>query len=258
MPFHIKTDEEIETLARGGAKLARILRELSEMITPGTTMREVDERAFELAGEDGDRPAFLHYRPGGAERGFPGSVCISVNDAIVHGIPNEREYAFRDGDVVKLDFGLVHDGLVTDSATTVAVGTVSADVRHLMRVTQNALDAGVAAARAGNRIGDIGAAVQASVTETGCELAKGLAGHGVGYEVHEGPLIPNENTAGTGEELVPGAVIAIEPMCVLGDGAITVDTDGFTIRSRDGSLSAHYEHTLAVTSDGPRILTQEA
>jgi len=257
MAIQIKTDEEIAKLREGGQKVARILRELREFIEPGVTTDAIDKRAFELAAEDGDRPAFLHYQPSGAPRGFPGSVCVSINDEIVHGIPNEQPRPVKSGDLVKLDFGLVRDGLVTDSATTVAVGEISDEAKQLMQATSDALDAGVSAVTPHGYTGDVGEAVESVVAERPFYLVKGLAGHGVGYEVHEDPFLPNEGKAGAGEQFQPGMVIAIEPMLSTGSTDVSVDDDGFTIRTADGSLSAHEEHTVAITPEGPETLTKE-
>ena len=252
----LKTNEEIEILREGGHRLARILRELADMVVPGERSDRVDARAFNLAAEYGDRPAFLHYQPAGAPRPFPGSVCVSVNEEIVHGIPNEDPKVFREGDVVKLDFGLVYEGLVTDSATTVGVGTVSNEAGQLMEATHGALDAGIDAATVNGYTGDIGAAIETYVVDTPFHLVKELAGHGVGYEVHEEPLVPNVGTRGTGQQLVPGFVFAVEPMLTIGSAEIVTNhEDGFTISTKDGSLSAQEEHTVAVTDAGIEILT---
>lgn len=252
----LKTPEEIDMLREGGRRLAAILTELRQMIDVGVTTDALDRAAFDLAAEGGDRPAFLHYQPVGASRGFPGSVCVSINDEIVHGIPNEEPRALRDGDLVKLDFGLVHQGLVTDSATTVPVGGVNEQAAALSRATSDALEAGVRASTVNGTIGDIGAAIEAQVARTPFRLVEGLAGHGVGYEVHEKPLVPNTGRRGTGQRLAPGFVYAIEPMLTTGSSAISFDDDGFTIRTEDGALSAHEEHTLAVTHDGVEVLTR--
>jgi methionyl aminopeptidase len=251
-----KSAEEIEVLREGGRRLAEIMVELRDMVVPGVTTDAIDTRAFDLSAERGDRPAFLHYQPAGSDRGFPGSVCVSINDEIVHGIPNEDPRVLREGDLVKLDFGLVHNGLVTDSATTVPVGLVNDEAHDLMQATTNVLEAGIQASEFNGTTDDIGAAVQTSVEDTPFHLAEGLAGHGVGYEVHEEPLVPNKATAGEGERLVPGFVYAIEPMLSVGTSRIAFKDDGFTICTADGSLSAHEEHTLAVTADGVEVLTR--
>jgi len=251
----LKSAEEIEILKVGGKRHAFILNKLSEMVVPGLSTFKLEEEARRLIEEGGDKASFLGYRPEGASRDFPAALCVSINEEIVHGIPNETERFLQEGDIVTLDLGITHEGLITDSAVTVPVGEVSEEVKKLLKVTKEALARGIEQAKPGNHIGDIGHAISEVVLKSGFSMARGLAGHGVGYDVHEDPFVPNYGTPGEGEELVPGLVIAIEPMVNIGKSAIKVLKDGYTIRTGDGSLSAHFEHTIAITPNGHIILT---
>lgn len=251
----LKTKEEIEIMREGGRRLAEILSILAKLVKPGVSSFFLEEEARRLIKEGGDRPAFLGYKPRGAKRPYPATLCVSVNDEIVHGIPNEAEKIFKEGDIVSLDFGITHRGFITDAAVTVAVGQVDEESQKLMDITRKALEAGIKAAVPGNTIGDIGAAISAVVATTNFSLADDLAGHGVGYVVHEDPYVPNFGVKGTGEKLVPGLVIALEPMVNIGQSHIKLSPDGYTIRTRDGSRSAHFEHSIAITEKGNIILT---
>lgn len=253
--MQLKTKEDIEIMREGGKRHAEILRVLSEMVSPGVSTFILEEEALRLIKEGGDKPAFLGYQPRGADRPFPAALCISINDEIVHGIPNEVERILRDGDIISIDLGLIHKGLITDSAVTVPVGAIDDESRNLLEFTEKALMAGIRAAEPGNTIGDIGAAISDVASKTSFSLAKDLAGHGVGFSVHEEPLVPNTGKKGKGEKLVPGMVLAIEPMLNVGKGDIKVTSDGYTIKTRDGSRSAHFEHTIAITEKGNIILT---
>ncbi len=253
----IKSKEEIEILKKGGHRLASILKEVSKKVLPGVSTKELDDLAFSLAKEGGDKPAFLNYKPDGARYPFPASLCVSINDEIVHGIPNgETEKILKEGDIVTIDMGLIHQGLITDHAVTLPVGKIDKEASKLIETTKEALTRGVKAARGGNTVGDIGFAVESFARPLGFGLAEGLAGHGVGYEVHEDPYVPNTGKPGQGPELKPGMVIAIEPMLNLGTGKISVDSDGYTIRTADKKLSAHFEHTVAITEGEAEILTR--
>ena len=252
----IKTKEEIEILAEGGKRLAFILQKLAKMVAPGVSTKELDERALALTLAGGDTPSFLHYQPDGAKRPYPASLCVSLNDEVVHGIPNEKSRKLKDGDIVSLDMGIVHKGLITDSAVTVIVGKGDAQARKLLKVTRDALQKGIEAARGGNRVGDIGNAIETFVAPHGFSHAEGLAGHGVGYAVHEDPYVPNTGKAGEGVVLKAGMVIAIEPMLNEGTGKIKLDQDGYTFRTRDGKRSAHFEHTIVITDGEPIVLTK--
>lgn len=248
----LKTPQEIERLAAGGAILARILDELAGETIAGVTGRVLDARARELITEHGVTAAFLNYAPRG-HKPFPAALCVSVNNAVVHGLPSKAE--IQEGDIVGLDLGIVYQGLYLDSARTVGVGTISPAAATLLRVTSSALAAGISKARVGNTIGDIGAAIQRRVEGRGFSVVRQLVGHGVGYAVHEEPAVPNFGKPGTGLKLQAGLVIAIEPMVTTEDPTVTTGRDGWTVITQNGHLAAHEEHTVAVTPEGPRILT---
>lgn len=253
--IRLKSKEEIEILKEGGRRHAEILKKVASLVSPGISTQTLEDEARRLIEEGGDEASFLGYTPEGAKRPFPAALCVSINEEIVHGIPNEGERIIKEGDIVSLDLGLVHKGLFTDSAITVPAGKISKEARELINATRTALEKGLSAISLNGRIGDIGAAISAYVETTPFKLAKDLVGHGVGYAVHEDPYVPNTGIKGTGEELVPGMVIAIEPMLNVGSANIKTAKDGYTILTKDGSLSAHFEHTVAITEDGPIILT---
>jgi len=255
MTITLKSLDEIQRMREGGKRLAHVLHELKEATHSGVVSSELDERARVLFEESGGTPAFYNYAPRGSKRGFPARVCVSVNEVVVHGIPTENPHTFQEGDVVTIDAGLVYDGLITDSAITFTVGEAAPEVRALISATRSALQAGIDAAQPGGHVGDIGAAIQKVVAATDYGNVVSFGGHGVGHHVHESPLVPNKSTAGTGERLDSGLVIAIEPMFTLGSGEIECSDDQFTVRTVDGSLSAHCEHTVAITDDGPKVLT---
>ncbi|MBX4200451.1 type I methionyl aminopeptidase [Candidatus Parcubacteria bacterium] len=252
-----KSQEEINILREGGKRHAEILRALGEMVTPGMSTLVLEEEALRLVKAHGDKPAHLGYQPRGARRPFPAVLCVSINDEIVHGIPNEAPRILNQGDIVSIDLALIHKGMITDSAVTVSVGETDDESRRLLKVTQEALKAGIKAAKPGNHIGDIGEAINDVVEASGFSLAEDLVGHGVGYSIHEDPYVPNAGRAGTAEELRPGMVIAIEPMVNVGKPGIKLMDDGYTIKTRDGSRSAHFEHTVAIMEDGNLVLTEE-
>ena len=251
----LKTPEEIEVLKEGGKRLSKILSELALKVKPGVSSFFLEEEARRLTKEGGDEAAFLGYKPTSARRPFPAALCVSINDEIVHGIPNEQEKIIKEGDIVSLDFGIKHKGLITDAALTVGVGLVDEISQRLMEVTKLSLEKGIEAAQPGNTIGDIGAAISKVVREAGFSLAEDLVGHGVGYRVHEDPFVPNFGIRGSGEKLVPGLVIALEPMVNVGKSGIKISSDGYTISTKDGSRSAHFEHSIAITEKGNIILT---
>lgn len=252
----MKTKEEIAILREGGRRHAAILAELARMVKPGVTARELDAKADELIRAGGDKAAFLNYKPSGAHRPYPASLCVSVNDEIVHGIPNETEKVLKEGDIVSLDLGLVHGGLITDAAITMPVGIVSPELNKLIRVTKEALMAGIKAAKGGKRVGDVGNAIERVALAHNVAIAEQLAGHGVGYSVHEDPFVPNFGDANTGPVLKPGMILALEPLFNLGGPEVTFDDDGYTCRTKDGSASAHFEHTILITKGDAEILTQ--
>lgn len=251
----IKTPEDIERLRVGGKHHALVLKALIEAVRPGVTTRELNALAEKMIRDFGDIPSFLGYTPRGADRPFPGAICTSVNDVVVHGLPDEPAIWLKEGDIIGMDVGVTHEGLITDAAVTVAVGNVDADVQKLIEVTKGALQAGIKAARLGNHIGDISAAVQAVVAPHGFGIVRELGGHGVGHKVHEDPMILNFGKAGTGEKLVPGMVLAIEPMLNEGSADVIFEDDGYTVRTRDGSPSAHFEHTILITDGDAEVLT---
>lgn len=251
----IKKPEEIVLLREGGKRLAFILRELVAAVRVGGSAKELDVLAHKLATENGNRPAFLNYTPEGVRTPYPASVCISINEEVVHGIPHEGKI-FKEGDVVAIDMGLIHGGLFTDSAVTMIVGKGDAKAKKLISSTRKALELGIKAARGGNRVGDIGFAIESFVKPLGFGLAEGLAGHGVGYKVHEDPYVPNTGKSNDGPLLKPGMIIAIEPMLNEGTSAVVFDKDEYTVRTRDGKRSAHFEHTILITEKGAEILTK--
>ncbi len=254
--IRIKKPEEIEILKEGGKRHAFILRTLKDMVLPGITTQALEDKARELIHEGGDKGAFLNYTPRGAKRAFPAALCVSVNNEIVHGIPNENVRTLVDGDIVTIDLGLTHKGLITDSAVTVAVGEVGERERKLIAHTEEALARGIRGAQGGGFVGDISFAIGSFARSLGYGIPDSLAGHGVGYAVHEDPYVPNEGQKGQGERLVPGMVIAIEPMLTLGGDKIVLASDGYTYKTKDGSIAAHAEHTIVITENDPIILTK--
>jgi len=252
----IKKNEEIEIMKEGGKRHSYILSEVAKIVKPGVSTQALEDLANKLILEGGDKAAFLNYKPRGAKRPFPSSLCVSVNNEIVHGIPNENPTILQEGDIVSIDLGLTHGGLITDSAITVPVGDVSEENKKLIEHCKEALYLGIKQAKGGNHIGDIGHAIESFIRPLGYGLSEGLAGHGVGYKVHEDPFVPNQGKPGRGEKLVPGMVIAIEPMVTLGSSQITLAKDGYTYKTKDGSNAAHFEHTIAITEGDPIILTK--
>jgi methionyl aminopeptidase len=242
-----KTPEEIEQMAASGAILARCLQMLRAKARAGVTTLELDEAAERFIRSQGAEPAFKGYR------GFPGSICSSPNSMIVHGIPGS--YKLQRGDLLSIDVGVVLNGWVSDAAVTVPIGPVSPIATRLIQTTRESLFEAVEQARLGNHLGDISAAVQRRVEADGFAIVRSLVGHGVGREMHEDPQIPNHGEPGTGPELEEGMVLAIEPMTTAGEDGIRVGSDNWSVYSSDGSLACHFEHTVAVTAEGPRILT---
>ncbi len=247
--IHLRTTTEMDTIAHAGAIIGHLHAELASVILPGVSTAEVDRFAESyIVSHEGAVPAFKGLY------GFPGSVCISVNEEVVHGIPSERR-VLAEGDIVSVDVGVKLDGWYSDSARTFAVGRVSAEAQELMAVTQRSLEASIEVAIPGNHVGDIGAAVMRTVEGGGYGIIRELVGHGVGRELHEEPQVPNIGRAGHGPRLREGMVLAIEPMLSAGTARIRTLDDGWTVITADRSLSAHFEHTVGITSDGPRILT---
>jgi len=244
-----KSQREIDQMAEAGAIVVRTLDLLKEHVRPGVTTGELDRLADEFIRSHGGVPTFKGYR------GYPASICASPNDLIVHGIPGP--YELREGDILSVDVGVTLGGYVADSAWTFPVGEISEEAERLLQVCEAALQAGIDHARVGNRVGDISAAVQRVVEEAGFAVVRALVGHGVGRNMHEEPQIPNYGQAGHGPLLQDGMTLAIEPMINVGGPDIVMADDEWSILTADGSLSAHFEHTVAVTEAGPRILTVE-
>jgi methionyl aminopeptidase len=247
--IQLKSPREIDIMARGGQILGATVEMLRREVKPGMSTWELDELAESfIRSHPGATPSFKGLY------GFPGSVCASINEEIVHGIPSRRR-VLHDGDIISIDVGVKYDGYHTDSATTVAIGVVPQESHRLLDVTQRALSAGIASAQPGNHVGDIGAAIQAVVEESGFSIVRDLVGHGIGVAFHEEPQVPNYGKPRRGTKLVPGLTIAIEPMVNIGGPATRTMPDRWTVVTVDGSRSAHFEHTIAITETGPRVLT---
>jgi methionyl aminopeptidase len=242
-----KTPEQVEQMAVAGEILVRCLKMLEAKARVGVTTGELDAAAEKFIRSQGAVPAFKGYR------GFPGSICASPNSMVVHGIPGA--YELKRGDILSIDVGVVKDGWVADAAMTVPVGEVSPEARKLLDVTQASLFAGIEPMRPGNHLGDVSAAVQRAVEAEGLSVIRTLVGHGIGREMHEEPQVPNFGEPGKGPELEEGMVLAIEPMVNTGGPLVRMGDDGWSVYSEDDSLAAHFEFTVAVTADGPRILT---
>jgi methionyl aminopeptidase len=242
-----KSPEEIDKIADAGQILARCLTMLRGKARPGVTTLDLDQAAEKFIRSQGATPAFKGYR------GFPGSICASPNSMVVHGIPGA--FKLSRGDILSIDVGVVLDGWVADAAVTVPIGQISPVARRLLDTTKAALFAAAEEVRPGNHLGDVSHAVQKRVEADGFSVVRSLVGHGIGRDMHEDPQIPNFGDPGTGVELLPGMVLAVEPMVNVGDHAIRMGSDNWSVYSQDGSLAAHFEHTVAVTEEGPRILT---
>lgn len=247
--IEIKSEEQLISMRAAGLVVARTLQRVAQMTVPGITTAEMDECAAQSIRDEGATPSFLGYH------GFPGHICVSVNEEVVHGIPGSRRIA--SGDVVSIDCGAIIDGWHGDAAITVLVGDVPEDLRELSRVTEQSLWAGLAAARPGNRLSDIGHAVESSVRSSGeaYGIVEEYVGHGIGSSMHMEPAVPNYGRPGKGPRLIPGMALAVEPMIILGDPTVEVLDDEWTVVTSDGSHASHWEHTVAVTEEGPWILT---
>ena len=252
-----KTQEEKQVLREGGRRHAKMLRELLLMVAPGVSTMALEEKAREILAANGDTSPFLNYKPSGARRAYPAAICVSINDCVVHGIPNESPSIIQEGDVVTVDVGVNHGGFITDGAGTSIAGKGDPKDIELIRATEEALDAAIAVAVVGNTTGDIGHVIEeiAKKYEYGYPIE--LGGHGVGRHVHEEPSYGNYGEPGTGTVLKEGQVLAVEPMFMRGTGKVKLDTDGYSYRTRDGERAAHSEHTILITKDGPEILTKE-
>ncbi len=243
----IKSAREIELMRVSGKITAATLSMLMRTVRAGMTTGDVDRLAEASIRERGGVPTFIGYH------GYPSSICASVNEEVVHGMPGNR--VLKDGDILSIDIGTTLNGYVSDSAVSIPIGNVSLAAKRLMHVTQECLMLGIAQMQRGKRVGDIGAAIQAHAEANGYGVVRELVGHGIGTKMHEEPQVPNYGTAGKGPELRSGLVLAVEPMITEGDRAVNTLTDGWTVVTADGKLAAHFEHTIAVTDDGPRILT---
>lgn len=252
----IKTEAERQGIRASGKILAMVLDELAAMTVAGVTNKMLDTRARELMQQAGAAPTFLHYKPRKTDRPFPGVICVSINQGLVHGVPNEVEYTFKNGDIVKIDCGVNYQGFFTDSAVTVGVGKIDPLHAELMAANQQALEAQIAVAIAGNTIGDIGHAAQVIAEEYDFGYPENLGGHGVGRSVHEKPFIYNFGEPGTGEKLVKDMVIALEPMFATGKGDVVLSKDGWTYDMKDGGFGSHFEHTVIVSDGEAEVVTR--
>lgn len=252
----ITSADQKEKLIEAGKRLGKILEDLADMVAPGVSTEALEDEALKRVEAGGDIPAFKGYKLDGAPRAYPAALCVSVNNEVVHGIPNEHARILKTGDIVALDFGLIHEGYVVDSALTVPVGKISKTDQMLLQATQGALEAAIAAARKGNRVGDISHATETALKGTGFSIVRVLGGHGVGRSVHEEPWIANYGHPGTGPELVEGMVLALEPIANVGKASVVLSADGYTYRTKDGSNSAHFEHTVIVTDSDPLVITR--
>jgi len=243
----LKSESELELMHRANVLVHRALESVRRAARPGVTTAELDELAEQLIVEGGGRPAFKGYR------GFPATLCTSVNDEIVHGIPSSK-VRLREGDILSVDCGAVVGGYYGDAAITVAVGGISEEALRLVEITRQCLEDAVEQVWPGNRLGDVGAAVQRRAEAAGFGVVREFVGHGIGRSLHEDPQVPNFGRPGTGLQLKPGLVLAIEPMITAGSWRVRIDEDGWTARTEDGTLAAHFEYSVAVTEDGPRVL----
>jgi methionyl aminopeptidase len=248
----LKTRDELETMRRAAGIVAEILEEIAAQVRVGVSTGELDQLAEELTRKKGATPAFKGYQVGG--RTYPATICISINDEVVHGIPSPKR-RLAQGDIVGLDFGVSWQGFYGDAARTVAVGQPRPEAKRLMEVTADALAAGIDAIRPGRHIADISGAIQDVAEAAGYSLVREFVGHGIGRRLHEDPQVPNYRTGARGVRLTPGLVLAIEPMVNAGGPEVRLKDDGWTAVTRDGRLSAHFEHSVAVTADGPYILS---
>ncbi|MDD2717689.1 MAG: type I methionyl aminopeptidase [Candidatus Wallbacteria bacterium] len=250
--IELKSKSEIEKMADSGKILSEAMFEIRRMIRPGLHTIELDKKAYEIITRSGARPTFLGYGPAG--KAYPASACISVNEVVVHGIPGMRE--LRDGDIVGIDLGVTNKGYIADAAYTFAVGNIPEEVQEFLQITENSLYLGIDKFSLGNRLGDISHAIQSYVESHGFSVVRDLTGHSVGKQLHEGLEVPNYGQSGKGVRLKEGMTLAIEPMINMGGWEVDFLPDGWTVVTRDRKLSAHYEHTVALTADGPRILTE--
>lgn len=252
----IKNQKEIEILREGGKNLSLALSEVVKKVGPGVSSKELDSIAEKKIREFGDEPSFLNYTPWGAKRPYPGSLCVSINDEVVHGIPSESEKTLKEGDIVGLDIGLKHKGLFVDMAVTVAVGSIDEEAKRLIEATKKSLEIAISTCKEGAELNDIGKSIENYAGPLGYGIVEDLGGHGVGHKVHEPPYIHNYKIEGKSETLKSGMVLALEPMLNEGTHEVYLDKDGFTYKTLDGKRSAHFEHTILVTKGEPEVLTK--
>ncbi len=250
--IRLKKEKDLEGLRASGQILTRILLAMKDSATIGTNLLEIENLAREMLKKEGATAAFLNYKPEGASAPYPSVLCLSLNDQIVHGIPRNR--ALKNGDILKIDFGVVYKGYVTDAALTVGIGQISPEAKRLLSVTEESLTEGISAARNGGNLGDIGYAIESYVEKNGFSVIQNLTGHGTGFKLHEDPTVYNYGRRGEGMKLQPGLVLAIEPMVSMGSSQIRQAQDD-SYYTADGSLSAHFEKTIAITKNGAEILT---
>lgn len=246
----LKTNRELALMREACRISAGALKVAGEAVQPGVTTEEIDRIAYEYIIKQGAKPNFLNYN------GFPATACISINDEVIHGIPSKKRI-IKEGDIVSIDLGAILNGYNGDNAATFAAGKISPEAERLINTTRESLYEGIKAAVAGGRIGDISNAVQKYCEERGFSVVRDFVGHGIGTKLHEDPAVPNYGTPGRGVRLLPGMTLAIEPMINAGGYEVRQLSDGWTVKTKDGSLSAHFEHTVAITNDGPKILTVE-
>ncbi|MDQ5957456.1 MAG: methionyl aminopeptidase [Patescibacteria group bacterium] len=251
----LKSEEDIKKLRVAGSRLAIIMKEVSDHVKPGISTAELDKIFYELIIKGGDTPALLNYQPYGADYPYPATVCISINDEVVHGIPDDNRI-IKEGDIVKLDSCLSHEGMIADHAVTLAVGEITEQEKKLIEVTKEARSVGIRAVKVGGYVSDISKAIEEYIMSQGdYGIVRILSGHGVGYAVHEEPFVPNYDDGMKGPKLVPGMVLAIEPMVNLGSDDCELCADGYTFVTEDGQKSAHFEHTVVITEKGVEIIT---
>lgn len=248
MPILIKSESDVERMRVSGGVVAAVHRAMAALVAPGITTGELDREARRIIEAAGGSPSFLGYH------GYPGAICTSVNEEVVHGMPGDRE--LKDGDIISIDVGVYLDGFHGDAAVTYAVGTIQPDLKALIDAAKLAFETGIAEACAGQQVGDISAAIQESIERAGYGVVRGYGGHGIGRRMHEDPSVPNYGRAGSGARLQPGMTLAIEPMLTLGGPEVRELDDGWTVVTVDGLASSHYEHTVLITDGAPELLTQ--
>lgn len=250
----MKTKSEIRVLRQGGQRLSLVLKKVAKAVKPGISSDDLDRLAFDLINQYGGKPSFLNYQPDFSDKPFPKTLCVSINETIVHGVPSKK-MIIKEGDLVSLDLGMEYQGLFTDMAVTVGAGKIKSKYERLIKITKEALNKAIQSSRIGNTLGDIGYAIQSSVEKNGLVVIKNLVGHGVGYLPHEEPAVFNFGEPGQGLKLEQGLVIAIEPMVTFSSGEIKEKKDGSFVTA-NGEVACHFEHTVAITKRGPIVITK--